>query len=62
MIVIEYRIPMPLSTAEYQIAQLYSVAQASKSETGNGEGVQVLINDPYDPRIPTPEAPGKIST
>eukprot|EP00158_Paraphelidium_tribonemae_P009620 Partr_v1_DN28910_c0_g1_i2_m25426 putative phosphatidylinositol transfer protein len=47
MILREYRIPVPFTTAEYQIAQLYSVAEASKNETGDGEGVQVLKNEPY---------------
>ena len=32
---------------QYQVAQLYSVAQASKNETGGGEGIQVLRNEPY---------------
>ena len=33
---------------QYQIGQLYSVAQASKNETGGGEGVEVLKNEPCD--------------
>ncbi|XP_069194810.1 phosphatidylinositol transfer protein beta isoform isoform X11 [Procambarus clarkii] len=32
----------------YQVAQLYSVAEASKNETGGGEGVEVLKNEPFD--------------
>jgi len=44
----EYRITMPMSVEEYQVAQLYSVAEASKNETGGGEGVEVLKNEPYD--------------
>ncbi|KAG7235380.1 hypothetical protein INR49_032720 [Caranx melampygus] len=28
--------------------QLYAVAEASKSETGGGEGVEVLVNEPYE--------------
>ena len=31
-----------------QVAQLYSVAEASKNETGGGEGVEVLKNEPYE--------------
>jgi hypothetical protein len=27
---------------------LYSVAEASKNETGGGEGVQVIKNEPFD--------------
>jgi len=32
---------------EYQVAQLYSVAIASKNETGGGEGIEVLANEPF---------------
>jgi hypothetical protein len=32
---------------QYQVAQLYSVAQASKAETGGGEGIEVLKNEPF---------------
>ncbi|POI28735.1 hypothetical protein CIB84_007517 [Bambusicola thoracicus] len=35
-------------TFQYQVGQLYSVAEASKNETGGGEGIQVLINEPYE--------------
>jgi len=37
-----------MTVDEYQVAQLYSVAEASKNETGGGEGVEVLKNEPYD--------------
>ena len=43
----EYRIPLPISVEEYQIAQLYAVAEASKNETGGGEGIEVIANAPY---------------
>ena len=33
---------------QYQVGQLYSVAQASKNETGVGEGVEVLKNEPFE--------------
>lgn len=29
------------------MAQLYSVAIASKNETGGGEGIEVVANDPF---------------
>ncbi|KAA0201267.1 hypothetical protein HAZT_HAZT005655 [Hyalella azteca] len=32
---------------QYQVGQLYSVAEASKNETGGGEGIEVLKNEPY---------------
>ena len=37
-----------MSVEEYQVGQLYSVAQASLNETGGGEGVEVINNEPYD--------------
>ena len=33
---------------QYQVGMLYSVAQASKNETGGGEGVEVVINESRD--------------
>jgi len=35
------------ATCQYQIGQLFSVAEASKNETGGGEGVQVIKNEPF---------------
>lgn len=32
---------------QYQVAQLYSVAEASKNNTGGGEGIEVLKNEPF---------------
>lgn len=43
----EFRIPLPLSVEEYQVAQLFGVAEESKNETGGGDGVQVIENHPY---------------
>lgn len=48
MIIKEYRVTLPMTVEEYQVAQLYSVAMASKNETGGGEGVEVLKNEPYE--------------
>lgn len=47
MIIKEYRVVLPMSVEEYQIGQLFSVAEASKNETGGGEGVEVLKNEPF---------------
>lgn len=33
---------------QYQVGQLFSVAEASKHETGGGDGIQVLKNEPYE--------------
>jgi len=48
MIIKEFRVTLPMTVEEYQVAQLYSVAEASKNETGGGEGVEVIKNEPYD--------------
>ena len=47
-VIIEYRIPLPISVDEYKIGQLYAVAEASKNETGGGDGVEVVKNEPAD--------------
>lgn len=45
----EYRIPLPFTLKEYEIAQLYMVAKysASESKGSDGDGVEVLKNEPY---------------
>ncbi|KAJ6633223.1 Phosphatidylinositol transfer protein alpha isoform [Pseudolycoriella hygida] len=48
MLIKEFRVTLPLTVEEYQVAQLYSVAEASKNETGGGEGIEVLKNEPFD--------------
>merc|ERR1711962_1587770 len=48
MIIKEFRVILPLTVEEYQVAQLYSVAEASKNETGGGEGIEVQKNEPFD--------------
>ena len=44
MIIIEYRIVLPLTVEEYHIGQLYGVAEMSKNETSGGEGIEILLN------------------
>jgi len=48
MIIKEYRITMPISVDEYKIGQLYAVAEASRNETGGGDGVEILLNEPFE--------------
>lgn len=38
----------PVFAWQYQVGQLFSVAEASKNETGGGDGIQVLKNEPYE--------------
>lgn len=51
----EYRIPLPLTVDEYHIGQLYAVAEASKNETGGGEGIEVVKNEPYSGHAKYPD-------
>jgi len=48
MLIKEFRVLLPLTTDEYQVGQLYSVAKRSEQETSNGEGVEVIKNEPYE--------------
>ncbi|RMZ94909.1 phosphatidylinositol transfer alpha isoform [Brachionus plicatilis] len=48
MLIKEFRILLPMTTEEYQIAQLWSVAKSSKENTGGGEGILVLNNEPFE--------------
>lgn len=47
MLLKEYRI-LPLTVDEYHIAQLFMTAKASEEETGDGEGIEVVKNEPFD--------------
>lgn len=47
MIITELRITMPMTKVEYQVGMLHGVVEASRNETGGGEGVEVLINEPF---------------
>jgi len=48
MLITEFRVILPLTVEEYQIAQLWSTAECSKQNTGGGEGVEVLVNEPFE--------------
>lgn len=47
-IVQQYQIPLPFTLEEHEIGKLYSVAEASKEETGGGEGIEIIVNEPYE--------------
>lgn len=47
MLIKEFRICLPMTVEEYQVAQLWSVAKSSKENTGGGEGIEVLKNEPF---------------
>ncbi|CAN1249475.1 Phosphatidylinositol transfer protein 1 [Linum perenne] len=42
----EFRIVMPMSVEEYQVAQMYMVMRMQQQNTAGSEGVQVLENKP----------------
>eukprot|EP01029_Cantina_marsupialis_P014733 TRINITY_DN3232_c0_g1_i1.p1 TRINITY_DN3232_c0_g1~~TRINITY_DN3232_c0_g1_i1.p1 ORF type:complete len:286 (-),score=67.14 TRINITY_DN3232_c0_g1_i1:141-998(-) len=44
----EFRVPLPLTVDEFQVAQLFMVVKLSEENTGGGEGVEWLKNEPYD--------------
>ena len=48
MLIKEFRIILPMSVEEYRVAWLYSVAEISKNETGGGDGIEVVKNEPFD--------------
>ncbi|KAI9309091.1 hypothetical protein BJ944DRAFT_236413 [Cunninghamella echinulata] len=48
MLIKEYRVINNCTLSEYQVAQLYTTAMASKETTGGGEGVEVVKNEPYE--------------
>ncbi|KAI9316401.1 hypothetical protein BX666DRAFT_2027943 [Dichotomocladium elegans] len=48
MLIKEFRVINNCTEAEYKIGQLYATAMASKEQTGGGEGVEILKNEPYE--------------
>ncbi|XP_026084422.1 cytoplasmic phosphatidylinositol transfer protein 1-like isoform X3 [Carassius auratus] len=51
MLMKEYRICMPLTVDEYKIGQLYMISKHSSEQSGGGEGVEVVRNEPCtDPK------------
>lgn len=49
IMILEFRIPLPLTVEDFQVAQLDMVIKAQEKVTGGGEGIVVLKNEPYDP-------------
>ncbi|XP_022730602.1 phosphatidylinositol transfer protein 1-like isoform X1 [Durio zibethinus] len=47
----EFRIVMPMSLEEYQIAQMYMVMKMQQQSTNGSEGVEVLDNKPFQDDI-----------
>nr|XP_033818305.1 cytoplasmic phosphatidylinositol transfer protein 1-like [Geotrypetes seraphini] len=51
MLTKEYRICMPLTVEEYRIGQLYMISKHSHEQSTDGEGVEVVTNEPYEDPI-----------
>jgi len=47
MKIIEFRLVLPMSLDEYQRGHRYTLAKASRLETGQGEGVEILHQEPF---------------
>ncbi len=48
MLITEYRVPLPMTVAEYEVALLHGVAMASKDATGGGDGIEIRANEPME--------------
>ncbi|OHT03088.1 Phosphatidylinositol transfer protein [Tritrichomonas foetus] len=48
MKIVEFRIILPTNVPQYQIGNLYMCAQRTREEAGNGEGIEILKNEPYE--------------
>ena len=46
--IVEFRVPMNLTVAEFERAWLFMCVESSCDSTGGGEGVLILKNEPYD--------------
>ncbi|XP_071477116.1 phosphatidylinositol transfer protein alpha isoform-like [Diadema antillarum] len=44
----EFRILLPMTPDECRIGHLYAIDEASRDETGGGEGVEIVENVPFD--------------
>ncbi|KAK9127257.1 hypothetical protein Syun_016054 [Stephania yunnanensis] len=47
----EFRIVMPMSVDEYQVAQMHMVMKMQQQSTTGGEGVEVLENRPFEDEV-----------
>lgn len=45
---LDSRIPLPMTVEEFQIGQLYSVAEASKEATTGKTAIEILVNEPFE--------------
>ena len=60
MLLIEYRIKLPLPLDQYKIAQRHTTVEMSKEFTSLGEGVEILENIPCDPAcLPNQSGPSR---
>jgi hypothetical protein len=48
MKLVEFRIILPTTVPKYQIGNLYMCVQRTRETQGGGEGLEILVNEPYD--------------
>lgn len=48
MVVVEFRVPLPMTVEEFHRGQLYMTAVASLEASSGQEGIVWLKNEPYD--------------
>lgn len=48
MVVVEFRVPMPMTTEEFRRGQLVMVADQTLQNTSGDEGILILYNHAYD--------------
>ena len=51
MKIVEYRVILPTNVPQYQVANLYMVAQRTREDTGSGEGIEIIKNEPYEREV-----------
>jgi len=44
----EYRILLPFTVEQYRMGQLYLTAKSSKGYSKKGEGIEVVVNEPFE--------------
>jgi hypothetical protein len=48
MKLVEFRIILPTTVPKYQVGNLYMCVQRTRETQGGGEGLEILVNEPYE--------------
>lgn len=49
----EYRTPYPVSVEEFEVGFRHAINESSKRETGGEEGVEIVVNEPFEGLVPS---------